>query len=271
MFSIIERLGEKEECAMISEEELPEGAKVKSLYKALKLLDFFTNQNPERGISELAELSGLLKSSVHNIMSTFEVCGLIEKNPLTNRYGLGLKVLELSNVLSQDDVFSHIIVPYMNELAEATGETVFFATPYGTKVIYRESAFPNHSISVRAIRGVVAPMYCTGIGKAYLAYQSEAFIERVIAEGLAPFTPNTITDSARFRKEMEEIRQRGYAVDNMEHEYGIKCVGVPIRNSGQNLIGSMSITGPSLRFTDRNIKEHAALMLSMAEQIKGRL
>lgn len=256
---------------MARDEILPEGAKVKSLYKALRLLDFFTSENPERGISELAELSGMLKSSVHNIMSTFEVCGIVAKNPDNSRYRLGLKMLELSNVRGQEELFGKIIVPYMEELAEVTGETVFFATPYGTKVIYLESAFPKQSINVRAIRGVVAPMYCTGIGKAFLAYQNEAYIERVIAEGLEPFTSNTITEAEEFRRELGAIRQRGYAVDNMEHEYGIKCVGIPVRNGNGAVIGALSVTGPSLRFSEQTIKEHAALMMRMTEQMRSRL
>jgi len=249
----------------------PEGAKVKSLYKAVKLLDFFDISHPERGVSELAELSGLLKSSVYNIMSTYETCGILEKNPKTSQYRLGLKILALSNVLSQDDVFAEIIRPYMEELSESTGETVFFATPYGNNIIYREATFPNHSISVRAIKGVIAPMYCTSLGKAILSCMDDEYTEQVLTEKMEPFTPYTITDPQAFREEIEKIHQQGYSIDNMEHEYGIKCVSVPIKNGNNQLIGAISLSGPSLRFSDEKIIEYANLLIDRSKRIQARI
>lgn len=256
---------------MQKEEQFPEGVKVRSLYKAIRLLDYFNPAHPERGISELAELSGMLKSSVYNIMSTYEACGVVGKDPKTSQYRLGLKILELSNVLSQDDVFWEIIRPYMEELTEQTGETVFLATPYGNNIIYREAAFPNHSISVRAIKGVVAPMYCTSLGKAILSCMDSRQMEQVVAEGMEPFTPNTITDPEKFRAEIEKIRGQGYSIDNMEHEYGIKCVGVPISNGNGQVIGAISLSGPSLRFSDEKIVEYANLLIDRAHRIRNRI
>ena len=256
---------------MEEDKELPEGVKVKSLYKAVKLLDYFNSAHPERGVSELAELSGLLKSSVYNIMSTYEACGIIDQNPKTSQYRLGLKILELSNVLSQDDVFWQIIRPYMEGLSEQTGETVFLATPYGNQIIYREAVFPNRSISARTIKGVVAPMYCTSLGKAILAYMDNTHIEKVIEEGMVSFTPNTIIDPQAFRDELKLIHEQGYSIDNMEHEYGIKCVGVPLKNSQNEVIGAFSLSGPSLRFNDEKLMEYANLLLDRARLIKTRL
>lgn len=204
-------------------------------------------------------------------MSTYEACGVVEKDPKTSQYRLGLKILELSNVLSQDDVFWEIIRPYMEELTEQTGETVFLATPYGNNIIYREAAFPNHSISVRAIKGVVAPMYCTSLGKAILSCMDSHQMEQVIAEGMEPFTPNTITDPEKFRAEIGKIRNQGYSIDNMEHEYGIKCVGVPISNGNGQVIGAISLSGPSLRFSDEQVVEYANLLIDRAHRIRNRI
>ncbi len=256
---------------MNNKDSLPEGVKVKSLYKAAKLLDYFTDRHPERGVSELAELSGMLRSSVYNILSTFETCGIVEKNRQTNRYRLGFKIMALSNVLSQSDVFAEVIRPFMETLSDQTNETAFFATPYSGKIIYREAVFPHQSISVRSIRGVIAPMYCTSLGKAILSCMEPEQTEKVITEGLKPFTPYTIVDADRFRSEIEQVRQMGYSVDNMEHEYGIKCVGVPIHNGEGIAVGALSLSGPSLRFSDDKIKEYAALLKSCAKQLQERI
>lgn len=251
--------------------EVPDGVKVKSLYKAIKLLDYFNDKQPERGISELAELSGMLRSSVYNILSTFEVCGIVEKDSQTNKYRLGLKIMALSNILSQNDIFAEVIRPFMENLSEETGETVFFATPYGSKIIYREATFPHQSISVRAIRGVIAPMYCTSLGKAILSCMKKENTERVIAEGLKPFTPYTIIDANDFRNEIDKIRLTGYSIDNMEHEYGIKCVGVPIQDDNGSVIGAISLSGPSLRFGNDKIEKYVCLLKECVKQIKKRI
>jgi DNA-binding IclR family transcriptional regulator len=256
---------------MKKNELLPEGAKVKSLYKAIKLLDYFDNNHPERGVSELSELSGLLKSSIYNILSTYETCGILEKNPQTSQYRLGLKILALSNVISRDDVITEIIRPYMEELSEGIGETVFFATPYGNSIIYREATFPNHSMSIWAIKGVVAPMYCTALGKAILSCMDDECTERILSDTMKPFTPYTITDKQTFREEIKKIREQDYSVDNMEHEYGIKCVSVPIKNGNDHLIGAISISGPSLRFSDDKILEYAQLLKDRARRIQARI
>ena len=256
---------------MPKEDVYPDGVKVRSLYKAVNLLDYFSSAHPERGISELAELSGMLKSSVYNIMSTFESCGVVEKNPKTSQYRLGLKILEWSNALSQEDIFGRVIRPYMEELTDQTGETVFLATPYGTNIIYLGAAFPKGAMSVRTIKGVVAPMYCTSLGKALLSCMEPSVTEQVIAAGLQEFTPYTITDPQRFREEINQIRTVGYSVDNMEHEYGIKCVGVPICNERNQVIAAISLTGPSLRFNEQQIVEYAKLLQEYALQIRHRL
>lgn len=256
---------------MEDNDNFPDGVKVKSLYKAIKLLDYFDAQHPERGISELAELSGMLKSSVYNIMSTYEECGIIEKNPRNSQYRLGLRILALSNVISRGDVFDQIISPHMDEICEITGETVFFATPYGNKIIYRDASYPNLSLSSRTIKGLVAPMYCTGLGKAMLAFMGREAIERVIAEGFEQYTPYTITDPQLLREELEKIRNQGFAVDNMEHEYGIKCVAVPLRNSGEEVVGAISVSGPSLRISDQKIQEYSNLVIERARLIKNRM
>ena len=252
-------------------DNIPETVKVKSLYKALKLLDCFSTASPELGISELAEKSGLLKSSIYNILNTFEICGIVAKNPRTSQYHLGLKILELANVLNQEDVFSQVIRPYLEQLSQRTGETVFFAMPYGSKIIYREAAFPKQTVSARAIQGVIAPMYCTSLGKAILAELDSETFDEVVSEGLTKFTPYTITTADQLRSELEQIRGQGYAIDNMEHEYGIKCVGVVVKNKVSQVLGAVSLSGPSLRFSQEKIQSYAKLLHEIADDIAPRL
>lgn len=242
--------------------------KVKSLYKALKLLDMFDANHPERGINELAEASGMLKSSVYNIMSTFRQCGFIEKSRQTGKYGLGKKILQLSNILINTDQLRQTTKPYMDRLAKECGEVVYLARPEAPNVIYLDSSYPAGSMFARVISGVSAEMFCTGIGKAMLAFMGEAALDSVIAAGFKQYTPYTLTNADALKNDLEHTRRRGYAIDNMEHEYGIRCVAVPMRNYHGDIVAGLSISGPSLRVMDDRVTFFAEQLQTAAAELQ---
>lgn len=245
-----------------------ENYKVKSLAKALGLFNYFTLETPERGITELAELSGLLKSSVYNMVSTLCACGFLEKNEVSGKYRLGIKILQLSNQLYQSHDLRNLLRPYMERISAVTGESVYLATLNEDEVLYIDGVFPPGNYSARSIIGVKAPLYCTGVGKALMAYLPPSTIHRITDAGLKRFTPHTICDPSRLEIDLAATRSRGYSVDDMEHEYGIKCVAVPIKGIRDNIVASLSVSGPSLRFTESQISEHASLLLSIQKELK---
>lgn len=238
---------------MIAEDQI----KTKTLFKALQVLDCFTATTPELGVTEISERLGLYKSNVHNIMDTFVKAGYIKKNPENGKYRLTLKVLQLGHVVSSNISFRKTVQPHMQELADATGETIFLAIPgEDAEVVYLDSSSPRNQMTVKSVMGIKAPLYCTGIGKAMLAYLPREVVDAVIGRGLASITDNTITDTGKLLQELETIGLRGYAIDNMEHQFGIKCVGMPIRNRKGDVVAGLSISGPSLRFDEQRIEEH---------------
>ncbi|MCD8351411.1 MAG: IclR family transcriptional regulator [Planctomycetaceae bacterium] len=245
--------------------------KVKSLYKALKLLDLFDAAHPERGINELAEASGMLKSSAYNIMSTFRQCGFIEKNRQTGKYRLSNKILQLANTLLNTDQLRQFTKPYMDTLAKECGEVVYLARPDAPYITYLDSSHPPGAMFARVISGLKAEMFCTGLGKAMLAFMDEATLVTVIEAGLPRATPYTITNPDALRDDLEETRQRGYAIDNMEHEYGIRCVGVPIRNYHGDVVAGLSISGPSLRVMDDRVTFFADKLRQATEELQPQL
>lgn len=250
---------------------MDDGIKIKSLYKALKILECFTVQKPELGVTEISEMLGLYKSNVHNIISTFEKAGFIEKNLENGKYRLGLKILELAHVISTNMSFRSIILPYMQQIANQANEIVYLAIPHEGQVLYLDAAFPQNSLPTRSMLGETAPMYCTGIGKAMLAYLPLETIEIIISGGLQKFTENTVISKDELLAELGRIKERGYAIDNMEHEYGIKCVGMPIRDQRGRVLAGLSISGPSLRFDDEKIEYFAQLLRENITLIQKRL
>ncbi len=244
--------------------------KNKSLEKAMAVLECFCKKQPELGVTEISEQLDLYKSNVFNILSTFEVLGYVEKNQQTSKYRLGLKILELANVINNSNGFRQSIYPLITDLSTQLGEVVYYGVPDDGNVIYLDAAYPANTTASRVIIGDKAPMYCTAIGKAMLAYLPENEINDILSRPLNVFTPNTITDAGQMKSELQSIRESGFSVDDMEHEHGIKCVGVPIFNANRKVVAAISASGPSLRFEKNNILRCAELLKETSAKIQFR-
>ncbi|MFS0725212.1 IclR family transcriptional regulator [Paenibacillus sp. 1P07SE] len=245
---------------------------MKTLKKALDVLEIFSVSAPELGISEIGEKLGLYKSNVHNIVSTFEQCGYIERNPESGKYRLGMKILELAFVINSSLGLHNMIYPPLSELSSEVNEVVYFAVPRIPHVLYLEGVYPANSYSVRSMTGETAEMYCTSLGKAILAYlPPDEAMKAIGMQSMTAHTPNTITDRSALLHELDTIRSRGYSIDNMEHEFGIKCVGVPVFKRDGSLLGGMSISGPSLRMDDSTTQAYALKLRSCSQKISMRV
>lgn len=248
-----------------------EESKVKSLSKALDVLDCFSVDEPELGITEICNKLGLYKSNVHNIVSTFEKHGYLTKNPHTNKYKLGLNILKLSNIISSNLHERDFIQPHIKQIANETDEIVYYAILHNKQVLYLDYACTSGTIMETSKMGVMAPVYCTATGKAMLAFLPDDELESLLQDDFAQFTENTITNKEAMRAELIKSRKRGYSVDNMEHEYGIKGVGVPIMDRRGYPFAAISISGPSLRFDEDKIEFFASLLKQHKQQIERQL
>ena len=243
--------------------------KVKSLYRAMKILECFTPEEPELGITELSERTGMLKSSIHNVVTTFELLGYIEKDTKNAKYRLGSKILELSYVFSSFTDYRRTITPYLHEICRLTENNVFLAIFADYEIVYLEGVnTPGAVIRNANMTGRRDPPHCTALGKVLMANLSEEKQHYIISHGLKEFTEHTITNSEELLKELKAIKKQGYAIDNMEHEYGIKCVAVPIYNIYNEVRFAVSVSGPSLRFTNKDIKHYIDILKNKAEIVK---
>jgi DNA-binding IclR family transcriptional regulator len=245
--------------------------KNKSIEKAVKVLNCFTKKS-ELGVSEISEQLGLYKSNVHNILRTLKELDYIEQDEGTGKYRLGIGIFALSRALGDSYFITKIAMPYLQELSNITNERVYLGVGHEDEVLYLESFYPTESFNLmRSLLGERAKMYCTGIGKAMLAFLQDDLIEEYISKELISYTNYTITDKEVLRRELAEIRARGYSIDNMEHEYGIKCVAAPIFDKSHKVYAAVSISGPSLRFDEVRIKELSELLKSYVNKIEKRI
>ena len=150
----------------------------------------------------------------------------------------------------------------------------YFGLPYGSKVLYLYVAQPiskMQALPYRDILGEIAPMYCTGIGKAILAHMPEGEWREHIPEERRRYQPNTITDLEAIFEELRRTRTRGYAIDSSERDPNVRCAGVPVYNSAGRLIAGMSVSGPSITMTDEKLIECAGILQSAALKMRERI
>lgn len=246
--------------------------KVKSLQKALDILNCFTTQQPELGVTEISRLLGLQKSTVYNILATFEGEGFTEQDPVTKKYRLGLRFLQLSNVVRSGLGLRRVALPVMEKAMERFQETVHLAIEQDGQVVYIESVQPADRSVSRLATGKSAPMHCTGVGKAILAFAPDQRVVEIIeSHGMKEFTANTKTSLDELQNDLAVTRRRGYAIDNMEHEWGIRCVAVPIREENGRIKASLSVSGPSERLPLESIESIAEPMMEFGMEISRRL
>lgn len=244
---------------------------MQTLERAEKILGCFSLNKPLWGLNELSQQVGIPKPSVYRICEALVEIGFLRKNP-DKTYSLGLRLLELGSVVLSTLEVRKLAMEEIEKLQNLTGESIHLGILDGTEIVSIEALESSHSLRTRVYIGKRASLYCTAVGKALLAFlpkeQRDEIIEKL---DLKPHTKNTITNKKELLKELERIRQRGYAVDNMEDEEGVKCVGAPILNSKRIAIASISISGPSMRITDEKIREYSKMVKEVARNISSKL
>lgn len=251
---------------------MPDEVKVKSVSKAMDVLTCFTKKQP-LGVTEISEILGLYKSNVHAILSTLVAKNYVEQDKETGKYYLGFAILKLSNAIGDRFSFHNVAAPYMQTLADEVNEVVYLTVPLENQVYYLDAAFPSTGsrLLLAKVRDNTDLMHCTSSGKAMLAFWSEEKVNEYLKTPLKSITENTITDSKELRVELVKIRALGYATDNMEAEVGISCVGVPILSSNDEVLGALSISGPSQRLTNARIQQLVTQLKRSVKSIQERL
>lgn len=243
-------------------------SQVKSLARAMQVLECFSVEQPELGPSEIARMLNMRKSTVYNILATFQKCGYLIKNPQTSRYSLGFKVLHLGYIVNSHHGLRDMFQPFISRIAQETKEVCYFGLLDGGEVLYIESAYPLGQQATRNILGERAPLYCTGLGKAMLAFMPPEEADPIIDGELRAYTGCTITDPQVLRDHLEEVRRNGYSTDNMEHEYGIRCVAVPVFNASGKVFAAVSVSGPSLRFDPETLVNDAKIISGILQPLQ---
>ncbi len=221
---------------------------VHSVERALSILEALGQKSQGYGCTELGQLLGLHKSTVHRLISTLQAYGFAEKDPHTDRYKLGIKVIYLGLEALNNLDFRKIAIPYMQELVEISRETVQLAVLDGGEVLFVERDQSPEAITVNL--GLRAQFHCTAEGKVLLAYlPKENVINILDNHEMRQYTINTITEANHFISHLEKVRTQGFAINAEEMVEGVRAIAAPVHNHNGKVIAALSITGPSSRLS----------------------
>ncbi|RNC66613.1 MAG: IclR family transcriptional regulator [Desulfuromonadales bacterium] len=246
---------------------------IQAVDHALDLLEQFHDEIDELGVTELSKRLKLHKNNVFRLLATLESRGYIEQNRVTENYRLGLKTLELGQTFIKQMGLLRQSRPVLEWLVSQCNETAYVAILKELSIVYLDVVETDLTVRVVPRVGSRLPAYCTAAGKIQMAYMNDEELETFFpSKELKAFTPNTITDRDVLKKNLKVVAEQGYAIDNEELDLGVRCVGAPIRDYTRRIIGAVSLSGPSMRFTDERMdKELIPLVKQAAEEISMKL
>lgn len=241
---------------------------VRAVQRALQVLTSFTAAEPEMSLSQLASKTGLHKATLVRMLRCLESMGFIRQTA-AGRYHLGPKVFELGSVyyVTQLNV-ERVARPWMERLVDRWGLAANLAVLDEGQILYVAIVEPRRALRVQFSVGSRFAVHCTALGKALLSGLEDREVDRILAwRGLPRMTEFTITDPAVLKRELAEVRARGYAVDNQEAIPNVRCVGVPLRDHRGSVVAALSLSGSILDLTDEMIRPVASDLLEAAAAI----
>jgi DNA-binding IclR family transcriptional regulator len=200
-----------------------------------------------RSVRAVAEHLSVHPTTALRILQTLHTWRLVDKRG-DGEYRLGATVLDLGQRALESLDLRDVAGPYMRTLSDATGETIHLAILESQRIIYIDKVDSRHPVRMYSRVGIIAPLHCTGVAKAILAFVPPAQQRRML-EGveLQPYTPHTLTTVDALLADMATSRERGYAIDDEEHELGIRCVAAPILHADGSVACSLSVSVPNSR------------------------
>lgn len=246
---------------------------VQAVQKAFRILEHLAERG-DCGVSDLARALGGQKSTVFRLLSTLKESGYILQDADTEKYCLSLKLFRIGSGAIRNLDLNKAALPVIGRLAKMTSETVHLCILDNDQVLYLHKIESTFSLKVAMVSrvGFVTPLYCTGVGKVLLAWQEDEYIRRYLQDAkLERFTEHTITDPLALAAELQRIRMAGFACDDEEHELGVRCAAAPIFDLHGRIAAALSVSGPSVRLSDRRMESVRDLVKDSAREISRRL
>jgi len=255
-------------------------APIKAVIKTMKILECLSYER-NLGITELTgrvsahlESIPMDKSTLYRFLVSLMDMGFVYQDPLTEKYGLTLKLFEIGmSVLERLDLWREA-EPIVKDIARVTGETVHLATLDKDNLVYlgKVESMRTLRVSMMSRVGHSAPAYCTGVGKILLAHLPKDRLDYILNKKKpVQYTDKTIVRRVDLDRELSSIREKDYAIDNEEHEVGVRCVAAPVRNNVSTVCGAVSVSVPTVRLPDKEIPRYRDIVMQAAKEISSKM
>lgn len=242
-------------------------AEIQSLARGLKIMTYLAAQPDGMGVTELADVLGIDKSSVSRLVQTLANYGYAEQDASTRRYRLGPEIVRLSRSLLTRMPLRDEAKPFLRELVSRTGECAHLAILSQGQALYIDQVESAASLRVTTGVGTLAPLHCTALGKCLLAFDPTV----PLPAEMPTFTPRTITDPDALKVHLDQTRRQGYAIDDEEYDYGVRCVAAPVFDYRGKVVGAIGISGPAGRMALEHMTSFAEAVMAASSELSDRM
>jgi DNA-binding IclR family transcriptional regulator len=240
---------------------------VRAVERALDILLCFTQEEPDLSLTQIAERVQIHKSTVHRLLATLESRRFVTRNDATGLYHLGLRFVELASLVLKGVDLQRWARPYLQRLADETGETVDLAVLDGAHVVYLEVIESLRRVKIAATVGQRLPAYCTATGKAFMAFLPHDDVIPILEAGMARYTTQTLISPNDLFEDLRRSRERGFAVSEQEYEQEINAVAAPILDARGHPVAAIAVVGPSYRLPFESMLEIGPQVVEASQAI----
>ncbi|MEM7032469.1 MAG: IclR family transcriptional regulator [Chloroflexota bacterium] len=222
-----------------------------SIKRAFAILEVVASASEGIGVTDIAAKTALHKSTVSRMLTTLEEVNAVERVSHWGGYRLGNVGTKIAALEDHYSYVNQMVVaarPYLQELAQATDETINLCLPDGNLARYVDQIDSHYNLQIRDWTGYRIPLHASVDGKVFLAHWPQAHIEQHLTRPLQRFTASTFTDPDQLRPHLAQIREQGYAWTNGEYESGIVAVAAPVWDQRGHVVASICVGGPDFRF-----------------------
>ncbi|MAG35154.1 MAG: IclR family transcriptional regulator [Dehalococcoidia bacterium] len=235
------------------------------------LLKEFGTSGPELGVTEASRRLGLHKSTVSRLLGTLEGGGFVEQVSETGRYRLGLQLASLAGLAVTQLDLSTAARPYLLGLAEQSEETVTLSVLDGEEAVNIDQVPGPHPVKHLGWIGRRLPLHASAAGRPLLASLPAEQLEEWLQRPLQSYTEETVVGPGALRRELQELLAKGYVIVSGEYEPGLTAVGAPVYDYRQEIVASITLSGPTFRLRAERLEAAARLTKATAERISARL
>ncbi len=235
---------------------------IEALERGLRVLEAFSRDSPSLSMTEIAEETGLNKSTAFRVAHTLDVLGYLKRDPDTKRYRPALRVLRLGFSVLNSLEMVQVAQPYLKALSAQSGKTTNMTVRDRAEIVYVARIKVQQVLAVDLQLGSRLPVYCTSMGKAQLIDFSKDDLVELLGPGpYEDMGPNTITTLEGLASELDQIRRDGYAINDEELAIGLRSVAAPVRARGRKVVAAINISIPSARASREEMEEMLAPMV----------